>query len=168
MDKLHKDIKKYAILSVIFTAFFPIGAIMLGVGLSMKTPGLWGTGIGFLVLGFYGAPSCWTVVFAPTKALEKVVNAVHNQHLYTVNEIAAQLGCRERTVRDQLDICFRRGYLPQYKRNGDHIEANFNRDILSAVHAAECPNCGAKYTFAPDDPRCPYCGSPVPAKPDNR
>ena len=94
MDKLHKDIKKYAILSVIFTAFFPIGAIMLGVGLSMKTPGLWGTGIGFLVLGFYGAPSCWAVAFAPTKALEKVVTAVNKHHLYTVTGVAAQVGCR--------------------------------------------------------------------------
>ena len=162
MEKLKKDIRKNLIVSIIFTLFLPVGAILLGVGLSAKIPGIWGTGIAFLGLGFYGSPVCWAVAFGPTKSLESVVKAVNDDHLYTVNEIAAQLGIRERFVRDKLDVCFRRGYLKGFKRDGDNITANFNRDIRNAVRAAECPNCGAKYSYDPFDPRCPYCGSPAP------
>ena len=57
---------------------------------------------------------------------------------------------------------FNKQYLSGFKRVGDTIEGNFNADILNREFAAECVNCGAKFTYKRGEKaRCPYCGSPV-------
>lgn len=161
MERLNKDLKKQLGLALAFTFALPVGGVMLGVGLGFGVPAVWGVGIAFLAAGFYGCPIAWTSGYVVTKGLERIVQAVTNEHLYTVDEIAEQTGQKPRFVRAKLDVCFKRQYLVGFKRNGDNILANFNTDILTRVESAECAACGAKFTYTPTDPRCPYCGTRV-------
>lgn len=164
MEKINHDLKKQLITAVILTVLLPLGGVLLGVGLGIGQPGVWAVGIAFMVAGFYGCPIAWAAGYGNTKGLVRVVNAVRDEHLYTVQEIAAQLGTNERQVRMKLDACFNKQYLKGFKREGDVIKANFNADILNRTLSAECVNCGAKFSYNASDhaPRCPYCGSPVP------
>lgn len=164
MEKIKHDLKKQLITAVILTVSLPLGGVLLGVGLGIGQPGVWAVGIAFMVAGFYGCPIAWAAGYGNTKGLVRVVNAVRDEHLYTVQEISAQLGVNERQVRMKLDACFNKQYLTGFKREGDVIKANFNKDILNRTLSAECVNCGAKFSYNAADhaPRCPYCGSPVP------
>lgn len=162
MDKYSKDLKNQLIIAVVLTVALPLGGVMLGVGLGVKIPAIWAIGIAFLGSGFYGCPIAWTAGYGNTKSLGRVIHAVRDEHLYTVNEIASQLSLSERMVRQKLDACFNKQYLIGYKRVGDKIEGNFNTNILDREFAAECVNCGAKFTYKRGEKaRCPYCGSPV-------
>ena len=78
-----------------------------------------------------------------------------------MQEIASQLSMPEQKVRASLDTCFRKRYLIGYKREGDRIVLNENRAPAKRTYSAECPNCGAKFTYTDDDAHCPYCHSPV-------
>lgn len=161
MQAVRKALRKNLILSVILTIMLPLGGAMLGVGLALHQPAIWAIGIAFMVCGFYGCPCAWTMAYAPTKSLSRIVSAVVEENLCTVNEIAAQLSLSEKDVRNRLDMCFRKHYLTGYKREGDSIVLNDNRAPAKRSFSAECPYCGAKFAYTADDPRCPYCGSPV-------
>ena len=130
MEKIKQDLKKQLITAVILTVSLPLGGVLLGVGLGIGQPGVWAVGIAFMVAGFYGCPIAWAAGYGNTKGLVRVVNAVRDEHLYTVQEISAQLGVNERQVRMKLDACFNKQYLTGFKREGDVIKANFNKDIL--------------------------------------
>ena len=131
MEKIKQDLKKQLITAVILTVSLPLGGVLLGVGLGIGQPGVWAVGIAFMVAGFYGCPIAWAAGYGNTKGLVRVVNAVRDEHLYTVQEISAQLGVNERQVRMKLDACFNKQYLTGFKREGDVIKANFNKDILN-------------------------------------
>ena len=161
MQPIKKALRNSFILSIILTLCLPLGGVMMGVGFAIGQPAVWGIGIGLLAVGFYGTAIGWALVYAPKKALYRVVSAVMEEHLHTVNEIAVQLSMSEKDVRNRLDICFRKHYLTGYKREGDAIVLNDNRAPAKRSFSAECPYCGAKFAYTADDPRCPYCGSPV-------
>ena len=119
-----------------------------------------GIGIAFVAVGFYGAPVAWSV-YGSARPVRRVVHAVTVEHLYTVQEIAAQLSLNEKDVRAHLDKCFNKNFLVGYKREGDNIVLNENIAADKREHFYECPYCGAKFTYTADSARCPYCGSPV-------
>lgn len=161
MQPIRKALKKSLIISVILTLLLPLGGVLLGVGLSVNIAGIWAIGIACLGIGFYGCPCAWALAYGPTNALARIVSAVVEEHLCTVQEIAAQLSMSEKEVRNRLDICFRKHYLQGYKREGDSIVLNDNRAPEQRTFSAECPYCGAKFSYTVDKARCPYCGSPV-------
>lgn len=96
MQAVRKALRKNLILSVILTIMLPLGGAMLGVGLALGQPAIWAIGIAFMVCGFYGCPCAWTMAYAPTKSLSRIVSAVVEENLCTVNEIAAQLSLSKR------------------------------------------------------------------------
>lgn len=161
MQPAKKALKNALILSLCLTFALPLGGVMLGVGLAVHMPAVWAVGIALIGTGFYGCPCAWTLAYAPAHQNFRLVGAIVEEHLCTVQEIAAQLSLSEKEVRNRLDICFRKRLLTGYKRVGDEIVLNENRAPEKRTHAAECPYCGAKFSYTADDPRCPYCGSPV-------
>ena len=122
MQAVRKALRKNLILSVILTIMLPLGGAMLGVGLALHQPAIWAIGIAFMVCGFYGCPCAWTMAYAPTKSLSRIVSAVVEENLCTVNEIAAQLSLSEKDVRNRLDMCFRKHYLTGYKGRRDRAQ----------------------------------------------
>lgn len=161
MQAVRRALRKSLIVSVILTLALPLGGALLGVGLAIGQPAVWAIGIACMVMGFYGCPCAWTMAYAPTKNLSRIVSAVVEENLCTVSEIASQLSLSEKDVRNRLDLCFRKRYLTGYKREGDAIVLNDNQAPDKRAYAAECPFCGAKFSYTADDPRCPYCGSPI-------
>ena len=91
MQPIKKALRKSLTLCLILTFCLPLGGVMLGVGLAVSQPAVWAIGIALLVVGFYGTPIGWTAAYAPKKTLYRIVSAVMEEHLHTVQEIAVQL-----------------------------------------------------------------------------
>ena len=161
MQPIQKALRKSLVLCVILTLCLPLGGAMMGVGFAISQPAVWGVGIGLIVVGFYGTPIGWTIVYAPKKALQRIVSAVMEEHLHTVNEIAVQLSMSEKDVRNKLDLCFQKQYLPGIKRDGDTLILNENRELGKQELYAECTACGARFLYTKDSKTCPYCGTPI-------
>lgn len=148
------------IVAVLITMLFPAGGVLLGVGLSLEMTAVWGTGIACIVFGFYACPVAWSSIYAAKRPLYRLVDAVENERLYTVTELANHLNLSEKVVRYQLNVCIDKRYLRGYKREGDRLVLNTNKTLGERNINTRCPNCGASFTYrAAQDSRCPYCGS---------
>lgn len=163
MGPVRKALKKSLILALILTFALPVGGLMLGVGLGIGQPGVWAVGIALMVAGFYGCPIGW-VSYGNVRTLYRVVSAIVEEHLYSVREVASQLSLSEKEVRDRLDKCFQKRLLVGFKREGDTLVLNENAALEAREKVAQCPSCGAKFTYTGHNPRCPYCDTPVPAE----
>lgn len=160
MKNVRKALRGAFAAALIFTFLLPVGGAMLGVGLGFGIPAVWGIGIGFMATGFYGCPIAW-VAYGDKKGLYRVVEAIEEEHLYTVQEIGAQLGISEKEVRNRLDTCFNKRYLVGYKKSGDGVTLNENAALAEEDLSAVCEACGARFTYKRGTrPACPYCGTP--------
>ena len=160
MDPIRKALRSALALSLILTFCLPVGGAMLGVGLGFGVAAVWAVGIALMVVGFYGCPVAW-VGYGNKRSLYRLVQAVEEENIYTVRELASQLGLSEKEVRNKLDVCFQKGYFVGIKRNGDSLILNENRPMGKKEYSTQCPNCGAKFIYTADNAVCPYCGSPV-------
>ena len=160
MKKVNEWLNKLLIISIVLSVLFVGGIPMIIIGATNELWIVMGIGIAFVAVGFYGAPVAWSV-YGSARPVRRVVHAVTVEHLYTVQEIAAQLSLNEKDVRAHLDKCFNKNFLVGYKREGDNIVLNENIAADKREHFYECPYCGAKFTYTADSARCPYCGSPV-------
>ena len=160
MKAVNGYITKLMITAIVLSVMFVAGIPMIIVGATKSIPAVLGIGIAFTAVGFYGTPLAWTM-YGSSRVLARIVYAVTEEHLYTVQEIAAQLSLSEKEVRAHLDKCFNKNFLPGYKRNGDTILLNENIAAANKEMSAECPYCGAKFTYTAQNARCPYCNSPV-------
>jgi len=160
MTNIDRETKKMFTLSMILTLCLPIGIplIIIGAINISKLYLVLALGVVMTVAGFYGSPIVWSK-FGNVRALKRVVSAVVEENLYTVQEIAAQLSTNEEKVRTQLDLCFKKQYLVGFKRNGDEILLNENEKLTKREKTAECPYCGAKFSYFGKVGRCPYCGN---------
>ena len=148
MKAVNSYIRKLFILSLILSFALAGGVPMTVLGAVFQIWPLMGIGIACIVIGFYGTPIAWTS-YGGAKSLQRIVSAVVEENLYSVNEIAAQLSISETEARNKL---------------GDGVVLNGNMPAGKKEMFAECPNCGAKFTYTPETPRCPYCNSPVQPK----
>ena len=180
MDKAAKTRTRRFVLAVILSVMLVAGIPMIIVGAIGPDEGhgamhaarigykvMMGIGIVFTVFGFYGTPMGW-VMFGTANSELTVVAAVRNEHLYTVNELAARLGKNDKERRTLLVNCVRKGYLTEYKLEGDCLVLNENTALAPTEVHFDCPRCGAPVTCtAGEKTVCPYCGSPL-AAPKNK
>ena len=116
-------------------------------------------GIVGTVLGFYGSPLMWTRLATVNQELT-VVQAVTQEHLYTVADLAQRLSVNGKTASATLNNCIRKGYLVGYIREGDRLVLNENRALGPTQYTLVCSHCGATVELTKGDTaRCPYCGS---------
>ncbi|HIY45769.1 MAG TPA: hypothetical protein H9731_04575 [Candidatus Borkfalkia excrementipullorum] len=159
MGPIRKALRSAMTLALILTFCLPLGGAMLGVGLGFGLAPVWAVGIALMVAGFYGCPIAW-VGYGSKRSLYRLVQAVEEENIYTVRELASQLGLSEKEVRNRIDTCFNKRYLVGYKREADGLVLNENRALREREHAAVCPSCGAKFDYkAGEQARCPYCGT---------
>ncbi len=160
MKEVNRYVNAMLITAIALTVMFVCGIPMIILGAGNKIYAVMGIGIAFTAIGFYGMPIGW-VFYANNLAVRRVVIAVAEENLLTVQEISAQLTMGEPNVRACLDKAFNKGFLKGYKRRGDVITLNDNVPENWREKVAECPNCGAKFTYTSSGARCPYCNSPV-------
>lgn len=163
MKKIKRALNIRLAISVFFTLLYPAGGILLGIGLKLGYPAMWGTGIGCLAAAFYGCPISWTVGYARIRSLYRLVDAIVNEKLYTVTALSSYLGIKERKVHSELTKCINRYYLQGYNRVGDRIYPNPATQRYAEAAAAKCLNCGASLNYNTlKKGWCPNCGTPVP------
>ena len=157
MDKAAKTRTRRFVLAVILSVMLVAGIPMIIVGAIGPDEGhgamhaarigykvMMGIGIVFTVFGFYGTPMGW-VMFGTANSELTVVAAVRNEHLYS---------------RTLLVNCVRKGYLTEYKLEGDCLVLNENTALAPTEVHFDCPRCGAPVTcIAGEKTVCPYCGS---------
>lgn len=159
MNAVEKALKRQLILGIFFALAFAGGIHMIIFGAVKSLWLLMAAGIAFAVTGFYATPIVW-VNYGNKAAQKRVVFAVEKEHLLTVQSIASQLSKTDKEVRDLLDACFSKNYLQGYVRLGDTIAPNEAKAPQERRYAAECRYCGAKFSYAGNDPAvCPYCGA---------
>ncbi len=162
MDKntnnINKDIKKHLIISIIISVLFVVGIPILIVGATNSNYAVMGIGIAMVVIGFYGAPMMW-VSYGNKRSLKNVVDAVMEDHLTTVGEIASQLQMRERPVRDLITTGLRKKYITGYIFSGSTLTPNQKEAPKKKIFSNRCPNCGGALTEQANGYTCEYCGS---------
>ena len=146
MKMIERAVKKLFFLSMLFSVMFVAGIPMIVLGASKGIMPVMIIGIIFTALGFYGTPMFW-VSYGGKVGLKRLVYAVTEEHLLTVQEIASQLSKSEKEVRSLLDTCFQKGYLSGFVRKGDELALNEAQAPSEKLHAAECQYCGAKFTY---------------------
>lgn len=174
MDKAVKSRSRRFALAVILSVMLAAGIPMIVVGAIGPDGGhgamhaarvgykvMMGIGIAFTVFGFYGTPMGW-VAFGTAHSELTVVTAVKSEHLYTANELAARLGKSEKEALALLTNCVRKGYLTEYKLEGDTLVLNENVALTPTEVHFDCPRCGAPVACVTGEkPVCPYCSSPL-------
>lgn len=160
MKYINAAVRKSFLASFIFTVAFIAGIPATVLGAVFNVWAVMGIGIACVIIGFYAMPICW-IRHAHMKSLKRLVFAVVEEHIYTVNGLGRQLSLSEKQVRNCLDECFRKSYIIGYLREGDNLILNEKKEPAQKKYAAECPYCGAKFTYNADNAVCPYCKSPV-------
>ncbi len=160
MKAVDRYFKKLLIIAIVLSVMLVVGVPMIILGATNQIYAVMGIGIAFTALGFYCTPVAWSI-YGANMPMKRVVRAIVAENLYTVQEISSQLSMSEQHVREFLDKAFNKGFLEGYKRSGDVITLNENMPASKRERTAECPNCGAKFTYTADNARCPYCNSPV-------
>ena len=161
---IYAKIRGAFFLAHFLTYLFPIGGLLLGFGLAIGQPAMWAIGIACIVTAFYGCTFGW-VGYGNKRSLARVVTAIEEEHLYTVRELAVQLGTSEKDIRDKIDTLFRKRYLVGYIRTDSGVALNENRALAEREYTKECPSCGARVTFRGTSGECPYCGTHVERDP---
>lgn len=171
MEKALKVKKKRKITAIILSIMLAAGipCIVLGatnMDENKAFTALLVLGIICVVGGFYGAPVAWTSMLS-VNAEVTLVEAVVNEHLYTVDELSQRLSQKPKQTSALLNDCIRKGYLTGFKREGDTLILNENSALKPKEFVTECKYCGAVVTLTGDMSKCPYCGSPLSA-PDKK
>ena len=115
-------------------------------------------GIVCTVFGFYGMPILW-VNFGSLKTLKRVVDAVMEEHLTTIAEIASQLQMQERETRDYVRKAINKKYITGYIYDGNTLVPNEKQAPKKKVSQTRCSNCGGVMEKTDTGWICPYCGS---------
>lgn len=160
MKPVQKALKRALITALILTVAFVAGIPAIVFGAVNRWWVLMALGILCAVVGFYGCPIAW-INYGGVRGLARLVSAVVDEYIYSVQGLSAQLSLSEKETRRRLDKCFQKRFLLGYRREGDNIVLNEGAALDKKQFAAECPNCGAKFLYTCDDPRCPYCNTPV-------
>lgn len=155
---VYAKVRNSLLLALLMTFLFPVGGVLLGVGLAIGQPAMWAIGIACLACGFYGCPIGWSV-YGSKRSLARLATAIEEEHLYSVQELSTQLGISEKEVRGQIDTLFKKRYLIGYIRTENGVALNENRALADRECTKECPSCGARVTFRGSQTECPYCGT---------
>lgn len=155
---IDKTIRIFLILTIVAAVCLIGGvpAIVFGA-----TKGWWPLlvlGIVYVVFGFYGTPILWTNYWS-LKAQKRVIEAVMEEHLTSVTEIASQLQMRENIVREFIRKSIGNKYIIGYIYDGVTLTPNEKQAPKKKIVRSACPNCGGRLDSTENGYECPYCGS---------
>ena len=161
MKKLNSQIKKAMIAAIAVTVLFVAGlpVLLLGTSKAFAVEGIntlfLVSGIVLLAGGFYATPILW-IVYGGKRELLGIVSAIENQGLSTVEALASHTRLDADAVRAKLDLCFSKGYLDGYIRDGDTLR---RPNPEGELHSVICPACAARFEFRGESGKCPWCGT---------
>lgn len=155
MKKLDSQIQKYLIAAIVVSILFAAGLPVLLLGTSGGNTFLLVLGIVLLAGGFYATPILW-VVYGGKRELRSFVSAIEERGLSTVEQLASHTRLDADAVRAKIDLCFSKGYLEGYIRDGDTLR---RPNPEGELHSVVCPACAARFEFRGESGKCPWCGT---------
>lgn len=155
MKKLDSQIQKYLIAAIVVSILFAAGLPVLLLGTSGENTFLLVLGIVLLAGGFYATPILW-VVYGGKRELRSFVSAIEEGGLSTVERLASHTRLDADAVRAKIDLCFAKGYLEGYIRDGDTLR---RPNPEGELHSVVCPACAARFEFRGESGKCPWCGT---------
>lgn len=157
-SNIDKDIKSKLTISIIASILFVVGIpIIIFSAINSFWFGLV-IGIIFVVFGFYGMPLLW-VSFGNLKSLKRVVDAVMEENLTTISQIASQLQINEKTAKSYVTQAINKKYIYGYLFDGTTLTPNDKTPPKKKIIQNKCNNCGGVLEKTVDGFYCPYCGS---------
>ena len=157
-SNINKDIKKLLIWAIVISLLFVVGIPLIIVGATNSIWALLGIGIACTVIGFYGTPMIW-VGYSNKRTLKHVVDAVMEDHLTRVAEIASQLQMSEGEVKAHIYLGIKNKYILGYVFDGSVLTPNQKEAPKKKIIANKCPNCGGVLKVSSGGYDCPYCDS---------
>ncbi len=161
MKKLNSQIQKLLIAGIVVSVLFAAGLplLLLGATGAFSSSGVntlfLVLGIVLLVGGFYATPILW-VAYGGKRELRGFVSAIEDKGLSTVEQLTSHTRLDADTVRAKIDLCFAKGYLPDFVREGDTLVL---RNPEGELHSVVCPSCAARFDFRGESGKCPWCGT---------
>ena len=161
MKKLNSQIQKLLITGIVVSVLFAAGLplLLLGATGAFSSSGVntlfLVLGIVLLVGGFYATPILW-VAYGGKRELRGFVSAIEDKGLSTVEQLTSHTRLDADTVRAKIDLCFAKGYLPDFVREGDTL---VRRNPEGELHSVVCPSCAARFDFRGESGKCPWCGT---------
>ena len=155
-NSIKNDLIKKLIFAIITSILFIIG---IPITIFSATNHIWFAmtlGIIFIVFGFYGMPFIW-LSYANLRSLKNVVDAVNEEHILSVSEIASQLQLKENQVRQFIVDAIKKKYIIGYIFDGNTLSTN-NKNKPS-IQERKCSHCGGNLVKKDNDWYCPYCDS---------
>lgn len=155
---IDKDVKKMLLICLLSTLALIAGVPMIVFGATKSLWILLVLGIVCTVFGFYGMPILW-VNFGSLKTLKRVVDAVMEENLTSVSEIASQLQLSERTTKDYIRKAINKKYITGFIYDGNTLVPNEKQAPKKKMSQNRCPSCGGVMEKTDTGWICPYCGS---------
>lgn len=161
MKKLNSEIQRLLIAAIVVSVLFAAGlpVLLLGTSHTFTSQGVntlfLVSGIVLLAGGFYATPVLW-VTYGGKRELRGFLSAIENQGLSTVEKLASHTRLDADAVRAKLDLCFAKGYLDGYVREGDVLT---RPNPEGELHSVVCPACAARFEFRGESGKCPWCGT---------
>lgn len=155
MEKVKKSVKKYLILSLVFTVMFVAGipAIIL-----CATNGItWGLVLGIVatVLGFYGCPILW-VNYGNELKNYRIANMIVEQNITDIAMLANNCGENVEEMRKTVNLLISKLYIKGFVLEGTTLKPTVKKqEVVDRVFT--CPACGAKNGKSAK--QCKYCGT---------
>ncbi len=159
-----KKINNSIVISLIFGCILPfmfVGGILLIVFFAGKNTLLMVLGIIGVVLGFYATPIVWTN-YGGKKSYKRMLQLVYNENIYSIAELATQLGISEKNALQNVRYLINKGYLTGFLLvDESYLKLNQNVKQEKTIRVIKCPSCGAKTKIENEKGVCEYCGEMI-------
>lgn len=162
MKKISRQMTNNIIWGSILPVLFVLGIILIVTNQS-NIFGINGTiciiiGVVFVVLGFYGTPMIW-VGYGEKVTCKRILNLIINENLYSISDIASQMGMQENMALKTVRYLINKEYLTGYLLiDNTYLKLNENVKQVKGKTIVKCPSCGAKNVLDGETGTCQYCG----------
>ncbi len=156
MEKINKTIKTLFWFSLGLSIGLPAGILCIVFGAINKIVVLLILGIALVAAGFYVMPILW-VKYGERRQHRTILYMVLHDHIYTVQDLATQMGWEDEKMRQTVKSLIASRYLVGYLFNDDVLELNTNKQQTRSAKTRKCPNCGGPMEFDGVKFVCDYC-----------
>ena len=158
MSNINADLKAKRYWAIVASCAFALGIPLIIYGAINSIWFLLGVGIACVLFGFYGTPILW-VNYGSLRSLKRVVDAVMEEHITSVNELSQHLSTNNNSIRQSITKAINNKYITGYIFDGNNLISNTKQSPKKQVIQRKCANCGGTLIEIENGWKCEYCGS---------
>lgn len=158
MSNINADLKAKRYWAIVASCVFVLGIPLIIYGAINSIWFLLGVGAACVLFGFYGTPILW-VNYGSLRSLKRVVDAVMEEHITSVNELSQHLSTNNNSIRQSITKAINKKYITGYIFDGNNLISNTKQSPKKQVIQRKCANCGGTLIEIENGWKCEYCGS---------